>query len=90
MIYLINGDAIWCDPDNSTTLGELAEFWNPEKMDILLLLQPVKPDIPSESVGDYTIDECGRASHSSDKKGTHMFTGVRIVNPGDIKRYIGN
>ena len=80
--YLINGDALWEDknPKNST-LTQLANMWDPAKMDILLLLQPVNTMDLTKGVGDYNISNDGVAIRCKNKQGEYMFTGVRIVNP---------
>ena len=76
--YLINGDALWEDGPEETTLERLTESWNPETMDILLLLQPVQAMTLTQGVGDYDIDSDGRAIRSLDQTGQYMFGGIRI------------
>jgi MurNAc alpha-1-phosphate uridylyltransferase len=79
--FLINGDALWTDYEHEPALSRLAGFWDAEKMDMLLLLQPARNMILTEGVGDYTLFEDGRAQRNSDKSGEMMFAGVRIVQP---------
>lgn len=79
--YLINGDAFWTDPPETTALQQLADAWNPDIMDILLLLQPVKHMVLTEGVGDYNLNENNQAVRSHDKSGAHMFAGIRITKP---------
>jgi MurNAc alpha-1-phosphate uridylyltransferase len=50
-------------------------------MDVLLLLQPVDQMELTHGVGDYDIDASGHIIRTSDKSGSHMFTGIRIVHP---------
>ena len=50
-------------------------------MDILIVLQPVETMKLTEGVGDYDIDENGRAIRSKDKSGAYMFTSLRINAP---------
>ena len=84
--YLINGDAFWNDKKGEkTALEQLKTNWNPEKMDILLLLQPVNNMSLTKGVGDYNIDKDGIATRTPDKSGAYMFTGIRIVNPKVFK-----
>ena len=80
-LYLINGDAFWTDGKNETTLTRLSNNWDANKMDILLLLQPVDKMTLTAGVGDYDIDEKGRAIRSLDKTGAFMFGGIRITKP---------
>lgn len=83
--YLLNGDALWSDGMEGTAFARLAEAWDEETMDILLLLQPVSGMTLTHGVGDYTIDHSGRAVRAADKSGDHMFAGIRIVHPRIFK-----
>lgn len=84
--YLINGDALWEDKDpQNTALAKLANEWNPEIMDILLMLQPINTMSLTKGVGDYKILDNGAVRRCKNKKGLYMFTGVRIVNPDIFK-----
>lgn len=78
--YIINGDAFWTEGD-VPALTRLAETFDPEKMDLLLLMQPVDKMTLTEGVGDYTLTPEGRPVRLPEKGGTHMFAGVRIVHP---------
>lgn len=75
--YIINGDAFWL----GDALKELTVAFDPARMDILLLLQPVSRMALTEGVGDYDIRPDGRAIRNKDKTGTHMFAGVRLCKP---------
>ena len=79
--YMINGDAYWVDSADKPTLQALAEEWDPQHHDILLLLQSCASMSMTDAVGDYDIDTAGMAKRSLDKTGTHMFAGVRIAMP---------
>jgi len=79
--YLINGDAFWTEGGDKTALEKIANHWNEEKMDILLLLQPLSKMMLTKGVGDYDIDNQGRAIRSLDKTGAYMFAGIRITKP---------
>lgn len=79
--YIINGDALWSDGPAESALARLAKTWNPEIMDILLLLQPVNTMTLTQGVGDYDIESGGRARRAKNKDGTYMFTGVRLNHP---------
>lgn len=76
--YLINGDALWTEGTSGSALDRLAIDWNSEKMDILLLLQPVNSMNLTHGVGDYDLTPEGQAVRSIDKSGAYMFTGIRI------------
>lgn len=92
--FLINGDALWDDVDDApTALTQLSNHWDSEKMDILLLLQPIDTMHVTQGVGDYNIhpahnntakdkeEKVFQAVRSPDKTGAYMFTGIRITTP---------
>lgn len=79
--YLINGDAFWTDSNDESALSSLASKWDPEKMDILLLLQPIERMTLTKGVGDYDLNEDGCAIRCHNKNGTYMFAGIRITKP---------
>jgi MurNAc alpha-1-phosphate uridylyltransferase len=78
--YLINGDALWSD-NETTALARLAKHWDPQKMDILLLLQDKNTMSLTHGVGDYNITDEGLAVRAKSKDGQYMFGGIRIVSP---------
>lgn len=78
--YIINGDALW-DEKGEPALARLAAAWNEEKMDILLLLQPISNMPLTGAVGDYDMDADGKAIRSKNKTGQYMFAGIRIAHP---------
>lgn len=83
--YIINGDAYWTDAPDTTTLKQLADMWDPDKMDILILLQKVEDMTLTSGVGDYDIQDDGKAIRSHDKSGGYMFTSLRIMKPQALR-----
>lgn len=80
-IFMINGDAFWTDGPSGSILQQLAQQFDPVTMDILLLLIPVERMLLTEGVGDYDMSTTGQLFRNRAKKGTHMFTGIRALNP---------
>lgn len=79
--YIINGDALWRDRDHCHgAIKRLADRWDNDAMDILLLLQP-KSAMPEGFVGDYHVMADGRAVRATDRTGDYMFAGIRIAHP---------
>lgn len=79
--FIINGDALWDEGPHGPVFSRLASLWNGEKMDILLFLEPKEKMPVTEFVGDYHLNEEGRAIRAKDKSGGYMFAGVRIAHP---------
>lgn len=84
--FMINGDAFWTEKTDETALGHLSRHWNPEKMDILILLQRVDQMTLTKGVGDYDLGRDGCAIRSKEKRGQYMFAGVRITKPALFER----
>ncbi|MFA5592912.1 MAG: tRNA (adenosine(37)-N6)-threonylcarbamoyltransferase complex ATPase subunit type 1 TsaE [Micavibrio sp.] len=78
--YIINGDALWEDAE-IPALSQLAQGWDGDRMDIFMLLQPVRSMTMTQGVGDYTLGPDGRAARARDRSGDYMFTGIRIAHP---------
>ena len=57
--YILNGDSVWVDGMKSPLL-RLAESWDPEIMDILLMLAPMSSVNNFHGLGDFTMDQLGR------------------------------
>ncbi len=77
--YMINGDALW-ENGQKPALVRLAEAFDSEKTDILLLLQPVSGMTLTHGVGDYDI-RGDLAVRNGKKAGQYMFSGIRLVHP---------
>lgn len=79
--FAINGDALWSEGAGTRALERLAEAWDPEAMDILLLLHPIEKMHLTACSGDYRLTETGRAVRALDQTGPYAFAGVRITSP---------
>ena len=79
--YVINGDSVWVDGMKSPLL-RLAESWDFEAMDILLMLAPLSSVNHFHGLGDFTMDQLGRLSRRSEKNvAPFSYMGISIVNP---------
>lgn len=79
--FVLSGDSVWEDAAHKNTLQQMKDAWNPDRMDILLLLQPVESMTLTKGVGDYNLDITGRATRSVDQTGAYMWTSIRINSP---------
>ncbi len=80
--FLANTDAFWIDGpiDN---LRALAAAWDPEKMDILLLVAAAAASIGVDSPGDFNMAPDGRLTRRLEREiAPFVYTGVGIVKPG--------
>ncbi|MGB0718981.1 MAG: nucleotidyltransferase family protein [Bdellovibrionales bacterium] len=79
--YVLSGDGLWDNAGDQNTLQDMAAAWNPDTMDILIVLQPVSTMTLTKGIGDYDLDKNGRAIRAMDKTGQYMFTSMRINHP---------
>lgn len=80
--YVIAGDALWTDPPGGEgALLRLARLWDPARMDILTLMQPLSRMALTEGAGDYDLLPDGRAARSAAKTGACMWTNIRLNSP---------
>jgi N-acetyl-alpha-D-muramate 1-phosphate uridylyltransferase len=77
--FALNADIWWQD---AGVLQRLSDMWEPEKMDALLLLAPLKKAIGYSGSGDYFLNPDGRTRHRGDKPAApYIFSGIRILHP---------
>ncbi|MCB9987981.1 MAG: nucleotidyltransferase family protein [Rhodospirillales bacterium] len=79
--FVVSGDSIWENGPGIPALERMAAAWDPENMDILLLLQPVETMTLTTPVGDYHRDGQGRLTRARDQNGAYMWTSIRICKP---------
>lgn len=83
--YALNADIVWTD-GSVPALQRLADAWDDDKMDLLLLLHPSK-DVPSYAgSGDYYLADGSDQPVFAKRVGNvhpanYIFTGPRIVHP---------
>jgi MurNAc alpha-1-phosphate uridylyltransferase len=77
--YAINGDVIWRD-GKTPALRRLAEAWDEEAMDVLLLLQPTASAIGYEGKGDFVMDQLGWLRRRREGEvAPLLFAGLQIL-----------
>lgn len=79
--FVFSGDGLWQDAPRHSALDAMAEKWDPQAMDILILLQRVDDMRLTQGIGDYDINPDGRAVRLKDKTGSFMFTSMRLHHP---------
>lgn len=82
---VLNSDVIVRDGLNAS-LKQLVNFWDPEKMDVALLMQSTTTAVGGHPHGDYLMDGMGRLTRRDEREvAPFMFTGVQILKPDLFK-----
>lgn len=80
-IFVVNADIVWLDGPRPS-LDQMVELWNPEIMDVLLLLTPAVLAIGYDGAGDYHIEQDGTLRRRSGFEiAPYVYAGVQIVKP---------
>jgi MurNAc alpha-1-phosphate uridylyltransferase len=80
--FILNGDGLWRDGP-CPMLARMETFWDPARMDALLLLNPLDRAIGREAKdrGDYFLDADGRAHHrGAADSAPYMFASVSVCD----------
>jgi len=79
--YVINGDVRWLD-GRTPALLRLAEAWDPDAMDALLLLHPTAFAVGYEGSGDFILAPDGRLRRRREREvAPFVFAGLQILHP---------
>jgi N-acetyl-alpha-D-muramate 1-phosphate uridylyltransferase len=80
--FIANTDAFWIDGP-ADNLRRLASSWNPDRMDILLLVAAAATSVGIDSSGDFHLAPDGRLIRRGEREiAPFVYTGVGIVKPG--------
>jgi MurNAc alpha-1-phosphate uridylyltransferase len=79
--FLCNTDAFWIEGPRSN-LGRLAEAFDPETMDAMLLVAASAGAVGVDWPGDFTMDRDGRLFQREQRQvAPFVYTGVGIIKP---------
>lgn len=79
--FVANGDSLWLNGIRSA-LDRMAEAWDDERMDGLLLLHPTVEAYGYSGQGDFCIDPIGLLTRRPESEiSPYLFTGVQILHP---------
>ena len=79
--FVLNSDTIWEDGP-TPALRRLADAWDPERMDALMLLHPTVAAFGYAGDGDFFMDIEGRLERRGESQiAPFVFTGSQILNP---------
>ncbi len=80
--YVLNSDSFWIEGTRPNLMG-MADFWNADTMDILLLVASMAGAIGFNTKGDFLMDPDGRlARRGEHKTAPFAYAGAAIFNPG--------
>jgi MurNAc alpha-1-phosphate uridylyltransferase len=79
--FVVNGDVIWFDASRSS-LVELAEQFDTQRMDAMLLVHPTVGVTGYGGAGDFQMDQLGRLNRRSENQvAPFVYTGVQLLHP---------
>lgn len=83
--FVYNSDSIWIE-GTRPNFARLAEAWDAERMDILLMLSPTVDAVGYHGSGDFTSDGSGRLTRRLEKRiAPFVYAGAAITHPGVFK-----
>jgi N-acetyl-alpha-D-muramate 1-phosphate uridylyltransferase len=80
--FIANTDAFWIEGP-ADNLRRLADAWNPDKMDILLLVAAAATSIGADASGDFHLTQDGQLKRRAEREiAPFIYTGFGIMKPG--------
>ncbi|GGG79204.1 nucleotidyltransferase [Salipiger pallidus] len=76
-VFTLNTDMVWSGPN---PLQLLADAWDPERMDALLLCVPLARAVGRKGAGDFSIAEDGQLF----REGDFVYTGAQIIRTEEL------
>lgn len=79
--FVVNSDSLWIEGPQPA-LDRLAGAWDPQAMDILLLVAVAATSVGYDGAGDFTMDAQGRLARRRERDvAPFVYAGVGIVKP---------
>jgi MurNAc alpha-1-phosphate uridylyltransferase len=78
--FVVNSDIIWTD-GRVPALARLKDAWDGERMDALLLLQPVDTAFGYDGAGDFLLENGIPVRRRQRPSAPYLFSGVQILHP---------
>ncbi|MGE3246814.1 MAG: nucleotidyltransferase family protein [Beijerinckiaceae bacterium] len=79
--FICNTDAFWID-EREPNLQRMAQMWDPDKMDFLMLLARTAGSVGVDWPGDFFMDETGRLTRRTGiQLAPFVYAGVAIGKP---------
>ena len=80
VFWVVNSDVLWLDgPDYALT--RLAQTYDPERMDAVLLMQRTATAVGYDGNGDYFLDPAGCARRRREREvAPYLFSGIQLMH----------
>lgn len=78
--YILNADTFWID-EGEKNLIRLANFWDGERMDILVMLAELSDTTGHNGKVDFVLDEAGRSARAMGSVLGKVYAGAAILHP---------
>ena len=83
--YVSNADVLWLNGP-TPALGRMAERWNADEMDVLLMLHSTVEAYGYTGNGDFSAEPDGKLGRKLEREVTpYLFTGVQILHPRNFE-----
>jgi N-acetyl-alpha-D-muramate 1-phosphate uridylyltransferase len=80
MFYVINADVFWLD-GKDPALSRLAQAFEPERLDAVLLLQRTVGAVGYDGTGDYLLDPAGYPHRRREREiAPFLFAGIQLLH----------
>lgn len=80
--FILNADTFWVGDEESPNLVGLAEDWDADRMDILVMTARLDQETGYEGTGDFVADGEGRLRRARDVSGEPViYAGAGIIHP---------
>lgn len=83
--FTINGDIIWHDNlGGKSIFAQMCEHWDPNTMDILMMLCPKEKAIGYEGKGDFSLNKENSIMRLEDDN-PYVYGGIQLIKPSLFK-----
>ncbi|NKB51906.1 MAG: NTP transferase domain-containing protein [Rhizobiaceae bacterium] len=84
-LIILNGDSFWIDEDSSN-IQRMKSLWDPEAMDMLLLVAAKNQAVGYDGAGDFFIDDRQILARRNDAEtAPYIYAGAIITRIGNIR-----
>ena len=82
-VWVVNTDSVWIE-HGASALGALVEAWDPQRMDVCLLLADMDRSLGFDGPGDAFVEEGRLRFRGEARTAPYAYMGVHICKPGIV------